>query len=487
VERVGRYALPAAIVVGALLRFYALGHQSFWYDEWDTVFMTQQSFGDMLHRFGPVELSPPLYFVVTWLWAVPFGDSEFALRTVSALAGIGLIPVLYIAARELVNRRAGLIAAWLVAVNPLLVWYSQEARSYSLMLLFTGAAFLFFARALKRPDRGQRDVVLWGIASALAMATHYLSAVLIVPEAAVLWIWSGIPRRSLAIGVVPIVVTGLALLPLLHDQTGHGGWISALPLRPRAEGVPQNMALGFYSPFGWLPWFVLAGFAALTAYVWRRGEGEERQGIVIALIVGAVGTALLVGPIVIGEDYVITRNLLELWVPFAVVAGIALGARRLGWIGPALTAALAAVSIALIGWVAADPDLQRPDWEDLADQVPPATQARLWATMRERAYNERPLSLYIGPNRGLKAGTQQIAVPEVVIARTKKVDSKALGTCFWGALCNGNSGGYPFTPPPPFRLVQQGETDRFEFQRWVAPKPTLVPAFQGRGRYVEQP
>ncbi|MGZ5333323.1 MAG: glycosyltransferase family 39 protein [Solirubrobacterales bacterium] len=486
-ETLRKHALPLAIVVGAALRFYALGHQSFWYDEWDTVFMTQQSFGDMLERLGPVELTPPVYFVLTWLWAVPFGDSEFALRSLSALAGIGLIPVLYLAARDLVDRRAGLIVAWLAAVNPLLVWYSQEARSYSLMLLFTAAAFLFFVRALKSPDRGGRDLYLWGLASALAMATHYLSAVLIVPEAVLLWLWSGLPRRQLALALAPVIVVGLALLPLLADQTGHGSWISGLPLRLRAEGVPQNMAIGFYSPFKALPWIAVAGFVAVVLYAWRRGEGEERRGLLVALLVGAGGAALLLGPLVVGGDYVLTRNMLELWVPFGVAAGVALGARRLGWIGPAATAALAVVSAVLVGWVAADPKLQRPDWRDLADQVPPATAERLWVTMAQRGYNERPISLYIGPSRGLQNGAQQIAVSELVIARTKKIHSHAVGTCFWGALCNGNSGGYPFEPPPPFHLVQEGETDRFEFQRYVAPKPTLVPKFNGRGRYVEEP
>jgi hypothetical protein len=219
---------------------------------------------------------------------------------------------------------------------------------------------------------------------------------------------------------------------------------------------------------------------------WRSG-GEVKRGIAVSGAVGLVGAALLIVPIVIGQDYVITRNLIQLWVPFGVAAGVALAAPRLGWAGPVATAALAATSIALVLWVAGDPKLQRPDWEDLAEQVPPATQERLWVAMGARGYNQRPLSLYIGPNRGLQNGPQRLAVPEVVIARTKAIESHALGTCFWGAICNGNSGGYPFEPPPPFRLVQQGETDRFEFERYVAPKPTPVPKFNGRGRYVESP
>ncbi len=474
-------------MVAAALRVYALGDQSLWYDEWDTAFMSQSSFGDMLSRLGPVELSPPVYFVVTWLWAVPFGDSEFALRSVSAIAGVATVWVLYLAGRDLFSRRAGLIVAWLAAVNPLLVWYSQEARSYSLMLLFTAAAFLFFVRAMKQPERARSQLYLWGAASALAMATHYLTAVLIVPEAALLWISARVPRRPLLGALAIPTVTGLALLPLLANQVGHGSWISELPLRPRAEGVFENMAIGFYSPFGVLPWIVVAGLAVAVVVAWRGGR-EERHGLFVSGGVGLVAAALLIGPIVIGQDYVITRNLIQLWVPFGVAAGVALAAPRLGRAGPAATAVLAAVSIALVFWVASDPKLQRPDWEDLAEQVPPATQERLWVAMADRGYNQRPLSLYIGPSRGLENGPQRlVAVREVVIARTKAIESHALGTCFWGALCNGNSGGYPFELSRRFRLVQKGETDRFEFERYVARKPSKVPKFNGRGRYVESP
>ena len=70
------------------------------------------------------------------------------------------------------SRRAGLIAAGLTATNPLLVWYSGEARNYSLLVLCSALVFLCFARAMEEV-RGQRWLWAWALASALALTTHY--------------------------------------------------------------------------------------------------------------------------------------------------------------------------------------------------------------------------------------------------------------------------------------------------------------------------
>ena len=69
-----------------------------------------------------METTPPLYFVLICAWAHPLGSSETGLRSLSTLAGIALVPIAFVAARELVSRWAGVLAAAFVAVNPFLVW-----------------------------------------------------------------------------------------------------------------------------------------------------------------------------------------------------------------------------------------------------------------------------------------------------------------------------------------------------------------------------
>ena len=105
------------------------------------------------------------------MWARVFGYGEAGLRSLSALAGVATVPVAYGAARKLISTRAGLIAAALTACNPLLIWYSQEARSYSLLVLLTAVALLAFAHARANPT--PRALIAWTITSG-AGARHPL-------------------------------------------------------------------------------------------------------------------------------------------------------------------------------------------------------------------------------------------------------------------------------------------------------------------------
>ena len=174
-------AVAGLTVLAALLRFYRLGHQGFWFDEGNTALLVHFSPGKMLGLIPQTESTPPLYYCVAWVWARIFGYGEVGLRSLSALAGVALIPVVYGAGVKLVSRRAGLIVAALAACNPLLIWYSQEARSYELLALLTSVSLLAFAFARLTPT--PRVLAAWVIACALALATHYYAALVVVPEA----------------------------------------------------------------------------------------------------------------------------------------------------------------------------------------------------------------------------------------------------------------------------------------------------------------
>src|SRR4051794_23108620 len=173
--------LAALTALAAILRFSTLHVQSFWFDEAVTVRLLRGSFGHMLSSIGGSESTPPLYYALAWVWSRVFGHGEVGLRSLSALAGTLFVPVAYAAARELASRRVAFTIAALAAFTPLLIWYSQEARSYALLVLFAGASFLYFARLLREPT--DRRYVLWTVASGLAIATHYFAAFLVAPEA----------------------------------------------------------------------------------------------------------------------------------------------------------------------------------------------------------------------------------------------------------------------------------------------------------------
>ena len=224
-------AIPLAVltVAAAALRFSTLDLQSYWLDETFTAIFTGRDLDGLLSGVADAESTPPLYYLLAWVWAQVFGTGEVGLRSLSALLGTTTVPVAYLAGSALLSRRAGLIAAAMVAVSPLMVWYSQEARAYPLLVLLGAVCLWLFVRAMDDPE--PRRLLAWGLVAALAVLTHYYALFLVAPMAIWLLVTAG-PRGWVAAAVsAPVVVAG-ALTPLALAQHEHGGAsaVSAEPL-----------------------------------------------------------------------------------------------------------------------------------------------------------------------------------------------------------------------------------------------------------------
>ncbi|MGZ4215757.1 MAG: glycosyltransferase family 39 protein [Solirubrobacteraceae bacterium] len=241
----GATATVAALtLLGAALRFARLGAQGFWFDEGNTALLVHLSPGRMLGLIPQSESTPPLYYCVAWVWARVFGFAEAGLRSLSAVAGVITIPVTYATGRKLISRRVGVIVAGLTACSPLLIWYSQEARSYSLLVALSAVSLLALACALEQPT--PLTLGCWVLASGLTLATHYYGVLVIVPEA--LWLLAARRRqRSVQVAVGLVALCGLALIPLALGQnaTGNTNWIAPIPLGSRLGQVIPQFLVGF--------------------------------------------------------------------------------------------------------------------------------------------------------------------------------------------------------------------------------------------------
>ncbi len=355
--------LAAVVLAAALLRFWAIGRQGFWYDEAVTGWLLRGSPGQLLAAIPRTESTPPLYYLIAWGWVRVFGDTEAGLRSLSAVCGAAAVPVAFAAARELVGRRAGLAAAVLIAVNPLLVWYSQEARAYSLLVLTSGVAFWMFARA--RTDPTPRRLAAWGIAGAAALCTHYFAVFLLMPEA--LWLLAdrraGLRPRLLAVAIVG--GTGLALASMALSQRFHAtSWLATMPLRARVGQVPRQLAVGFTPPAGGMELLVV-GAALLAAVVLLavRVRGRDLRSAGLAASVAAAAILVPVALAYAGTDYLNTRNLIGVLVPLSIALAVGLSARRAGPVGLGALAALAVASVYLVAAVQGDPGSQRAEWQ----------------------------------------------------------------------------------------------------------------------------
>lgn len=123
------------LVVAAGLRFAWIGQKSIWLDEAISVLLASKSQAEIWAQeySARPETHPPLYYSALGIWITMFGRGETAVRLPSALISILNIGLLYWLARRLFNREVALIAAGLLAVSPLHVWYGQEARMYVFM------------------------------------------------------------------------------------------------------------------------------------------------------------------------------------------------------------------------------------------------------------------------------------------------------------------------------------------------------------------
>jgi len=375
-------------LVAAGLRFATLGVQAYHHDEIVTASRVLR--GDFFHAMEAVgfsESAPPLYYALAWVWTQLTGTGEFGLRSLSALAGVATVPVAYLLGAELRGRRAGIAAAALVAVNPMLLWYAQEARGYALLVLLTTAAALFFVRALHTSGR-RRDLTLWGVFSALALATHYFAIFPIAFEA----VWLLWRRRRAALSGLWIVgLAGLALAPLVIHQAslGHAEWIGGRSLGHRLWEVGVTFFVGetgdiIARPETLLPAVVplLAALAALVL-LGLRGDREERQagGLMLAVAGATIAAPVLLALLAPGKDYVLARNLIPALAP--LLAAVAIGAtlraaRRSGMV---IVSVLVAYSLGFSIWASSSSTMQRPDWDAVAAHMGEPTAPRatvLW-------------------------------------------------------------------------------------------------------------
>src|SRR3989338_2066633 len=121
--------------LGIILRLISL-NQSLWLDEAINV-MAAKSFSlpGMVTQYAVADFHPPGWFAVLWFWGKLFGYSEISVRLPSVIFGVVTIYITYLLGKKLVSKNLGLLAALLIAINPLHIYYSQEARMYSMAVL----------------------------------------------------------------------------------------------------------------------------------------------------------------------------------------------------------------------------------------------------------------------------------------------------------------------------------------------------------------
>ena len=368
------WVVAGLTALAALLRFSTLGAQSFHHDEIVTAGrVVRASIWHLFDRVVVGESVPPLYYLLAWPWSKLAGTGAIGLRSLSAAAGVAAIPVAYLIGAQLRGRGTGIAAAALVATNPMLIFYSQEARAYSLLVLLSSLSLLFFLRASRR--RGERNLLWWALTSSLALATHYFAFFPVALEAVLL----ARTRRREAIRALAAVGTAcLALAPLALVQASHidnTDWIAqlGLPYRLGEAGVAFMIGETGYliaQPIrpllALVPGLLAGGCAGLLLL---RGDPRERGDARLLLAIAAATVLAPLGLALVGQDFVLDRNLIAAFVPLLGVLGIGATVARAGRVGIALCAGLVAYWLGFWVATATSPSLQRPDFRSVAIEL----------------------------------------------------------------------------------------------------------------------
>ncbi|HKV11846.1 MAG TPA: glycosyltransferase family 39 protein [Thermoanaerobaculia bacterium] len=290
--------MAALLILGAALRLYALGVQAFDCDELYALRIQGNSWKEIGALFGRSafhDFHPPISYLLFMLWIALFGMGEAAVRSLPALLGLVSIGLQGFLGRRAGGVWVGLAGAAFLAVNPLHIAYSQEARPYALLVTLTIAAHLLFLRSLGEASAGNR--VAYALIAAAGIYTHYYVLFALLPHGLLaLWLlWSGAEdsrraARPTLLAYSCAMATFIAWLPALWYQvSGKTGEMSPKvldlgesPLRQAGSFLKDAAGLGA-SPF-LLP-AVLALFGLLAFAFMDRERlpaapaGSESEGL----------------------------------------------------------------------------------------------------------------------------------------------------------------------------------------------------------------
>lgn len=246
------------LVFGLLLRIISL-NQSFWLDEATSgIVVRDLSFAQILTNFSPGDFHPPFYYLILKLWSIVFGTSEIVLRLLSVLVGLLTVFVVY-KISEILSFKSKFVAPLLLATSGLHIYYSQEARMYSLATLFVTLTVYFFVKLVKGVKEKEGRVGEWfmfGLLLLLSIGTHYLT-VFVIP---VFWLsiifnkkrpdW----KQKFVASHILLIIGGILWFPTLLKQLELGiGVNTNSPLWGEILGqtsfkqialVPTKFALG---------------------------------------------------------------------------------------------------------------------------------------------------------------------------------------------------------------------------------------------------
>ena len=330
----------AALLAGGValvLGLVRLGTPSLWVDESFTARAVNGPYLDTVEGYHW------LYYSLVKPWAAVAGTSEWALRLPSVLGAVAACVLLVILAARLFDGRVAAVSGILLAVNALVVQWSQQARGYTLLLALSLLAMLLLLRAIERDSRGAWAA--YGLAFAAVIVWHPVAGLILFPAHLVLALQRR--ERLLPHGLLALVLICAIGVPwaaqIAMRSTGDGvamDWLDA-----PSVGEAMTTLLSVSGAVGVGLGLAVAGLVVL----WRSRE-RGRVWWLATWAFAPFAVSLLVS---IARPIYLDRYLIVAAPAFALLGGVALAGLARRWRWPVAGAVGMAAAVGLVAWYAA--------------------------------------------------------------------------------------------------------------------------------------
>lgn len=261
------YVLLSALILLAFgLRLQGVSASSFWIDEGLTPLRSSYGVAEILSNQIIIQegvtndTHPPFYYLLVHLSRQWWGESDFSYRYLSVLFGVWLVPVVYQLGRRLESRPVGLLAAALLAISPSQIWYSQEARMYTLLAWLAALGSYALWRAISGREHLLRWFSFYLFVMGLAFYTHYTALFLIAGQG-LFWLgrlWRAGYRRLIGLGLGFGLLLLIPIIPFTVPRlfTGAETNYFHVPIWVMLQDVVHGFGLGLTADFS--QWYVRA-------------------------------------------------------------------------------------------------------------------------------------------------------------------------------------------------------------------------------------
>lgn len=348
------------LAVAGAVRSIGLPALPIWFDDLFTVYWSQLPLDFLFGQGAQSETNPPLYYGFMHLWMMLFGDSPASVYVPAAVISAATVPLVYLTAAVLFDRRTALLAGLFAAVDPFMVEYGQQVRAYALLGFLEGAAMLAMAAYLqgrRAPPGLMKWRVLFVTAISAATFVHYtaflfLSACFVVVALELLIARPSRWQYLLTWGGLAIATAACVAWPAW--QAAH------LTSAPNLDWIPslspevawyflESVLLYTAMPFGWQS-FALCGLfgVVMATALWR--IRQMRPAVLLLAVLPALFCAILFAVTAV-RPILLPR--IGIWLPMPVCILLAAGVMRqpawLRW--PAGLVVLAGLVFALCSYV----------------------------------------------------------------------------------------------------------------------------------------